>query len=156
MIIQQIRTIKGPNVYSHRPVLAMRLDLEDLTERESCDIPGFIDRLLHALPGVRDHHCGKGYPGGFVERLYEGTYFGHIVEHVCLELTDSAGISVNRGKTVQAIAPAIYEVAVEYKSERGMRRLLEIAVDYVQALIDDRPYPLEERIAEVIEIVDCY
>jgi cyanophycin synthetase len=156
MIIQQIRTIQGPNVYSHRPVLAMRLDLEDLTEKESCDIPGFIDRLLHALPGVHDHHCGKGRPDGFVERLYEGTYFGHIVEHVCLELTDRAGISVNRGKTVQANAPNVYEVAVEYKSERGMRRLLEIAVDYVQALIDDRPYPLDERIQEVIRIVDRY
>jgi cyanophycin synthetase len=74
-----------------------------------------------------------------VERLYEGTYFGHIVEHVALELADRAGISVNRGKTVSDGAENLYNVYVEYKSERGMRRLLEIAVEYVQSLIDGQP-----------------
>lgn len=101
----------------------MRLDLEELAGKESYDIPGFIERLLAALPGVHDHHCAKGRPGGFVERLYEGTYFGHIVEHVCLELTDRAGISVNRGKTVLAVADRIYDVAA--------REILKIVADHV-------------------------
>uniref|UniRef100_Q01RC6 Cyanophycin synthase-like N-terminal domain-containing protein n=1 Tax=Solibacter usitatus (strain Ellin6076) TaxID=234267 RepID=Q01RC6_SOLUE len=121
--------------------------------KESYEIPGFVDRILAALPGLHEHHCGKGYAGGFVERLREGTWFGHIVEHVCLELTDRAGIPVNRGKTVEAGAEGIFYVAVEYRSEAGMRRLLEISVDYVEALIAGRPYRLEEGIAEVIDIV---
>src|SRR3954452_2569327 len=154
--IESIRAITGPNVISHNPVLVMRLDLQDLTNRESYELPGFIDRLLAALPGVREHFCGKGYAGGFVERLHEGTYFGHIVEHVCLELTDRAGISVNRGKTLSDGRENLYDVYVEYKSERGMRRLLEISVEYVQSLIDARPYPLDERTAEVIDLVRRY
>src|SRR3954454_8546890 len=151
MRIESIRSIKGPNVFSHRPVLVMRLDIENLAGKESYEMPGFIDRLLAALPGIREHVCSKGHAGGFVERLYEGTYFGHIVEHVCLELTDAANISVNRGKTVRATSNAVYDVAVEYKSEAGMRRLLAVAVDYVQSLIDGTPYPISDRVAEVIE-----
>lgn len=156
MRIQQIRTIAGPNVVSHNPVLVMRLDLEDLTGKESYEIPGFNRRLEAALPGIQEHVCGKGHRGGFVERLCEGTYFGHIVEHVCLELTDRAGISVNRGKTISAGADNLYDVHVEYKSEAGMRRLLEVAVEYVECLVADRPYPLDERIAEVVDLIrDC-
>ena len=153
MKIQKIRAIQGPNVFSHNPVLIMRLDLEDLAGKESYEAPGFVDRLLAALPGIHDHHCGKGRPGGFVERLHEGTWFGHIVEHVCLELTDRAEISVNRGKTVETDTPGVFDVAVEYRSEAGMRRLLEVAVDYVQALVDGRDYALEDWLQEVREIV---
>jgi cyanophycin synthetase len=98
MKIQQIRTIYGPNVFSHNPVLVMRPDLMELTGKESNEIPGFLERLLAALPRMYEHHSGKGYRGGFVERLQEGTWFGHIVEHVCLELTDWAGISAIAAK----------------------------------------------------------
>ena len=153
MKILQIRTINGPNVFSHNPVLVLRLALEDLAGKESYEVPGFVERLLAALPGLHEHHCAKGRPGGFVERLREGTWFGHIVEHVCLELTDRAGISVNRGKTVGAGTPGIFDIAVEYRSDEGMRRLLQIAVEYVQALVDNRPYPLDEKIADVLEVV---
>jgi cyanophycin synthetase len=153
MRIDHIRTITGPNVISHNPVLVMRLDLEDLTGKESWQVPGFVERLIAALPGIHEHVCGRGRPGGFIERLNEGTYFGHIVEHVALELTDRAGISVNRGKTVSAGPENLYDVCVEYKNEAGMRRLLEIAVEFVQALIDGVPYCLDERIPEALDLV---
>src|SRR4051812_160732 len=120
MRIEQIKTVPGPNVFSHDPVLVMRLDLEDLVGKESYQIPGFIDRLIATLPGVHEHHCGLGRRGGFVERLRGGTWFGHIVEHVALELSDSLNISVNRGKTVSADQPRTFLVAVTYKSEAGM------------------------------------
>src|SRR5215212_1228920 len=99
MRIESIRTLAGPNVYSHSPMLLMKLDLEDLTEKESYDVPGFIERLLDPLPGLKLHHCSKGRPGGFAERLYEGTYFGHTVEHVALELTTLVGCKATHGKT---------------------------------------------------------
>src|SRR4051794_12445373 len=117
MKILEIRTVSGPNVYSHDPVLIMKLDLQELNEVETCQMPGFTERLLSCLPGVKEHHCGLGYPGGFVERLRGGTYFGHVVEHVALELTDAAGIPVNRGKTVSSAERGVYLVAVTYKSE---------------------------------------
>src|SRR4051794_13489893 len=154
MRIDQIRDIPGPNVYSHDPVLVMTLDLEDLTEKESYEIPGFNDRLLATLPGVREHYCGLGRPGGFVERLRGGTWFGHIVEHVALELSDALNISVNRGKTVSASEPGKFLVAVTYKSEPGMRFLLQVALELVQALVDDQPYPLQARLEEGRRVVE--
>src|SRR5947199_8430216 len=144
MKILNIRTIPGPNVYSHEPVLVMKLDLEDLAGRESYEGPGFVDRLLQLLPGCYEHYCGLGRPGGFVERLRGGTYFGHIVEHVALELTDAVGISVNRGKTIETDDPAVYRVGVEFRSEEGMRCLLRTAVDFVQALVERQPFPRQE------------
>src|SRR5678816_1309101 len=85
MKIESIRALNGPNVYSHRPVLLMHLDLGELAERESREFKGFNKQLLTILPGINNHHCSLGGPGGFVTRLEEGTYFGHIVEHVALE-----------------------------------------------------------------------
>jgi cyanophycin synthetase len=156
MKIQNIRTVPGPNVYSHKPVLVMQLNLEDLNEKESYEVPGFIDRLLALLPGVQEHHCGLGRAGGFVERLHGGTYFGHIVEHVALELTDPVGISTNRGKTVSCEGTGCYLVAVTYKAERAMRFLLEVAVELVQALVDNQPYPLEEKLQQARGLVADY
>jgi cyanophycin synthetase len=153
MRIEHIRTITGPNVISHNPVLVMRLDLEDLTEKESYEVPGFVDRLIAALPGIHEHVCGRGHAGGFIERLREGTYFGHVVEHVALELTDRAGISVNRGKTIGAGPANLYDVCVEYKNEAGMKRLLQIAVELVQALIEDRPYAIDEQMPAILNLI---
>src|SRR5206468_3243435 len=101
MEIVEIGAVAGPDGYSQQPVRVMKLDLEDLTGVESCQVPGFNDRLMPALPGVHEHYCGLGRRGGFVERLRGGTYFGHIVAHVALEMTDPVGISVNRGKPVE-------------------------------------------------------
>src|SRR3954467_7911860 len=98
MQIESIRTLAGPNVYSHRPTLLMRLDLGELDGKESFELKDFNERLLSSLPGLHDHHCSLGRPGGFAERLPEGTYFGHVVEHVAIELTNLAGIGVNHGK----------------------------------------------------------
>jgi cyanophycin synthetase len=153
MKIESIRTIQGPNIFTYRPALIMKLRLEEMTEKESHEAPGFIDRLLALLPGLRAHRCSKGRPGGFVERLYEGTYFGHIVEHVALELSGPVGISVGYGKTVYAGEPGFYNVVVEYKAERGMRFLLEAAVELVDALIKGEDFPLEQTLIEARTIV---
>jgi cyanophycin synthetase len=153
MRIEGIRTIAGPNVWTHKPVLVMRLNLEELAGRESNEFGDFNERLLARLPGAREHHCALGRPGGFVERLEEGTYFGHIVEHVALELSEGAGIPVNMGKTRQADEPGIYNVIVEYRAEEGMRYLLGVAVELVEALLRGEEFPLEERLEEARRII---
>src|SRR5215203_2946440 len=153
MHIHRIRTLAGPNIFSHRPMLAMELDLDDLYAVESYAVHGFNQRLMQLLPGISDHHCASGKPGGFVKRPHEGTYFGHIVEHVALELTDAAGISTTRGKTVATDVPGRYLVATEYKNEAAMKHILETAVALVDALVRDQPYPLESRMEEARAIV---
>jgi cyanophycin synthetase len=146
MRILGIRTITGPNVYSHNPVLVMRLDMEELAERETCEFGDFNDRLIALLPGLEEHVCGLGRRGGFIERLRGGTYFSHTTEHIALELTDAAGLSVNRGKTVWSGTPGVYLVAVEYKSEAGMRSLLTSAVDLVHTLLRGERFDVEAAV----------
>src|SRR5215208_4766642 len=152
MNIQSIRTLAGPNVYSHRPVLLMRLDLEDLYERESCELPGFVERLLALLPGLSEHHCSKGHKGGFVERLEEGTYFGHTVEHVTLELAGLAGCTATHGKTRYAGEGRVYNVVIEFCAEHATRHLLGQAVALVEAVIRGEEFPLEEKLQEAMAI----
>jgi cyanophycin synthetase len=153
MKLASIRALPGPNIYIHRPVLKARIELEHLTEKESTDFPGFTERLLHELPGLRDHHCAKGEPGGFVERLHGGTYFGHIVEHVTLELGCLAGAPAHFGRTVYAGAPGRYDMLIEYSNESVTRYLLPVAMDLVEAFVQGAPYSLREKLAEAQEIV---
>jgi cyanophycin synthetase len=152
MKIHKIRTLSGANVYSHSPVMLMRLDLEELNGKESREIAGFNDRLLESLPGLWHHHCATVRPGGFIERLREGTYFGHVVEHVALELMALADIATAHGKTRYAGEPGVYNVAVEYRAEPATRYLLEKAVTLVEALIRGEAAALEAWIGEARQI----
>src|SRR5919112_491991 len=152
MKIEGIRTLAGPNVYTHRPALLLRLDLCELAGRETREFEGFEARLLAALPGLSEHHCSKGRAGGFVERLREGTYFGHVVEHVALELAGLAGVGVTHGKTRVEREPDLYNVVVEYKAEHATRYLLEQAVAFVEATLRGEAFPVEERVAEARRI----
>ncbi len=142
MKIESIRTLHGPNVYSHRPVLLMRLDLGEHFERESREFRGFNERLLTLLPGIENHHCSLGQPGGFLTRLEEGTYFGHIVEHVALELTELTGIGRSHGKTRRDNG-SVYNVAIEFRAEKASTYLLEQSVKLVEAVLRRRLFPVD-------------
>jgi ribosomal protein S6 len=135
MKVESIRTLNGPNVYSYRPVLLMRLrlDLGELVERESREFNDFNERLLTLLPGIKNHHCSFGRPGGFMKRLEEGTYFGHVVEHVALELTELAGIGKSHGKT-RHDSGSVY-VVIEFRAEKATTYLFQQAVKLVEKLI---------------------
>ena len=147
MHIESIRTLDGPNVFHALPVLSMYLRLEDLADTYTDEVPGFTGRLVALLPGLRTHHCSRGYPGGFVERLHEGTYFGHVTEHVALEMAGMLGSPVTYGKTRYAGEPGFYQVIVRYRSEARMRSLLRSAVELVEAVVAGRPFPVEEHLA---------
>src|SRR4051795_2788020 len=92
----------GPSLYAHFPVIRLEIDLGPLEEWPSAKLgPAFTDRLIAALPGLREHGCSYNEPGGFVRRLTEdeGTWFGHVLEHVAIELQCLAGTRVSYGKT---------------------------------------------------------
>jgi cyanophycin synthetase len=152
MRVESIQTLTGPNIYSYKPVLLMKLDLEELAGAESCAIAEFNERLLQLLPGLHKHHCARGHAGGFVERLNEGTYFGHIVEHIAIELSQLAGIPTNFGKTRSTGREGVYNVVVGYSAEHAMRHLVTAAVEIVEALRRGEEYPLAECIAEAKSI----
>src|ERR1051325_8816080 len=113
MKIVELRRLRGPNVYLSRPAVVARIDLAGMTGVETSDVAGFPERLLRSLPGLAEHHCAAGAPGGFVSRMRGGTYFGHVTEHVALELSQRIGRDVSFGRTVATGTPGVYDVIVE-------------------------------------------
>src|SRR5580765_7658821 len=114
----------GPSLYAHFPVIRLTLDLGQLEQWPSMKLGrGFVDSLLESLPGLREHGCSYGEPGGFVRRLTEdeGTWLGHVLEHVAIELQNEAGTKVTFGKTREGGSPGVYDVVYEYEeAEVGM------------------------------------
>jgi cyanophycin synthetase len=108
-----IRHLSGPNVFTASPVSVARLELDELTCRETTEFGGFAERLAGLLPGLAGHHCAAGRPGGFLDAMARGTYFGHVTEHVALELSSLAGREVHLGRTMWAGADGSYDVMME-------------------------------------------
>ena len=147
MRLEDLRHLNGPNVYAARPVSVARLELGELTRRETTDYPGFADRLTAALPGLADHHCAAGRPGGFLAAMARGTYFGHVTEHVALELSALAGRDVHLGRTLWAGADGRYDVVLECPADEPAdsvvpAELLETAIAAIGDLLARRVPPL--------------
>ncbi|RYZ73511.1 MAG: cyanophycin synthetase, partial [Proteobacteria bacterium] len=153
MRILKFKTLNGANIYHRRPVMIMTIDLEENAEVSSGTLPGFKDRLVSWLPELKEHRCSPGYPGGFIERLERGTYFAHMIEHIALSLSTAAGIEVGFGKSIYAGKPGVYDVIVRFRSEAGMKLLLETAVELIDACAKELPFNIDERLSAVKEIV---
>ena len=115
--IRQTRIYRGPNVWARLPVVHAIVDIGEWEDRPSNVIPGFPDRLLALIPSLANHGCSSGRPNGFVERLREGTWMGHVFEHVALELQNLAGAEVTRGKTRSTDERGVYNVVFAYEQE---------------------------------------
>jgi cyanophycin synthetase len=101
MRIIEIKVLRGPNYWSVRRnrLIQMRLDLEEMEQRPTNKIAGFKERLEALLPSMYSHRCSVGVPGGFFERVEEGTWMGHVIEHIALELQTLAGMNTGFGRT---------------------------------------------------------
>ena len=126
---------RGPSPYGYRPVIRMTVDLEELEQHPSDQIPGFVDKLLKDIPSLHEHGCCYGEPGGFVRRLRDGTWFGHIAEHVAIELQCLAGTPVTYGKTRSAGPDGVYNIIVSFEEESVGMRACEVALDYLRSLL---------------------
>ena len=110
----------GPSLYAHFPVIRLGVDLGPLEEWPSGKLgAAFTGPLIAALPGLHEHGCSYGEPGGFIRRLTEGdgTWMGHILEHVAIELQNVAGEAVTFGKTRSNDVPGHYDVIYQYEQE---------------------------------------
>lgn len=134
MNILEHRALRGPNYFSRYPAIFMRLDIGELEERPSDLVPGIVERLTALLPTLQEHRCSVGRPGGFLERLERGTWAGHVVEHVAIELQNLIGFSVGYGKTIDSYDAGIYSVVYRYRDEAcGLAAGVE-SVDLVEHL----------------------
>jgi len=139
LTILQTQVFRGPNYWSYEPCVRMLVDLGSLEHWPSNTIPGFAAGLLELLPGVGEHSCSLGKRGGFRERLEEGTWLGHVAEHVALELQRESGAHISRGKTRSAGASGQYNVIFGYAEEQVGRAAGNLAVRLVNHLVKPTP-----------------
>ncbi|MBM3266121.1 MAG: cyanophycin synthetase [Candidatus Sericytochromatia bacterium] len=129
------RVLRGPNLYSPRPAYLLVVDLQELYDRPSTDFPGFADKMVDLIPTLGDHRCSRGYRGGFVERLHEGTYMAHILEHTIIELQCLAGVDVGYGKAREVKRhPGCYQIVVSYKLEKVVQEAVWVGIRIVESL----------------------
>jgi cyanophycin synthetase len=158
MRILKIQTLRGPNYWSIRrhKLIVMRLDLENLAETPSNEIPGFYEGLVEALPSLEGHYCSPGCRGGFLMRVREGTMMGHIVEHVALELQELVGMHVGFGRTRETSTPGVYQVVFEYLNEEAGRYAGRAAVRLCQSIVDRGRYPKAELEQDLQDLKDLW
>jgi len=146
--------MRGPNYWSIRrhKLIVMVLDLEDLEQKPTNKIDGFHDRLQEMFPGMYEHRCSIGAPGGFFQRVKDGTWMGHVIEHIALEIQSLAGMEVGFGRTRTYGKEGVYFVVFDYIEEKVGRYAAKAAFRIAEALINGEKYDLEEDIQEMREI----
>lgn len=154
MKIVEIKAMNGPNYWSstRHKLIVMVLDLEEMEQRPTDTIPGFIDRISALMPSLYSHRCSEGVPGGFYTRIKEGTWMGHVIEHIALELQTLAGMDTGFGRTRETTDPGIYHVVFSYQEAKAGIYTAKAAVKIAQALADNVPYDLAEDIQNLREI----
>ncbi len=154
MKINHINVMRGPNYWSIRRhnLIVMTLDLEELEEQPTNTIEGFYDRLKALLPSLYEHRCSEGVPGGFFQRVEEGTWMGHVIEHIALEIQTMAGMEVGFGRTRGYGEKGVYQVVFAYMEEKVGLYAAEAATRIAEALIANEPYSLEEDLQRMREI----
>ncbi len=133
--ILETRVLRGPNYWAREPVIRMLVDLGVLEQYPSNKLPNFTDALVALLPTLEDHACSLGRRGGFITRLRDGTWVGHIAEHIALEFQNLAGTDVRHGKTRAAGAPGQYNCIFEYREEQVGLEAGKMAVALVNHLV---------------------
>lgn len=155
MKIVEIKVLKGPNYWSIRrtKLIQMKLDLEEMEQRPTNSIPGFRERLEKLIPTLYEHRCSEDKPGGFFSRVEEGTWMGHVIEHIALEIQTLAGMDMGFGRTRgTGEKEGVYYVIFDYLEEDAGVYAAKAAVRIAQALADDVEYNLEEDIQQMREL----
>jgi cyanophycin synthetase len=152
--IINVLSLRGPNIWTYRPTIEAWVDIGDLEDSPSNTIPGFYDRLTGMLPALVEHHCGVGERGGFLQRLRDGTWPAHIMEHVMIELQNLAGVQTGFGKARETSTRGVYKLVVRARYEQVSRAALTAARDLVMAAIEVRPFDVAATVGQLREIAD--
>ena len=151
MKIIEIRAMRGPNYWSvRRPkLIQMKLDLEELEELPTNKIKGFKEKLQQLIPSIYSHRCSEGVPGGFLQRVEEGTWMGHVIEHIALEIQTLAGMDTGFGRTRGTGKHGEYFVIFDYIEEEAGILAAKLSVKIAQSIIDGSEINIEEFIQEL-------
>src|SRR3982750_4799931 len=142
MKILQLKVLRGPNRWStyRTQLIEMKLDLEESENYPTNTIDGFAERLENLIPSLYSHHCSEKKPGGFLERVKQGTWMGHVAEHIALELQSLAGMPCGYGRTRGDGRRGIYDVVFSYQVENAGLYAARAAIRIIEALESDQPY----------------
>ncbi|MBL7930241.1 MAG: cyanophycin synthetase [Bacteroidia bacterium] len=154
MKILEIRPMRGPNFWSIRrhKLIVMKLDLEELEDFPTDKIEGFSGRLEKMFPTMYEHRCSEDHAGGFFKRVKEGTWMGHVIEHIALELQTLAGMDTGFGRTRSTGEHGVYHVVFSYMEEKAGVYAARASVRIARALVDGKEYALDEDIQKLREI----
>lgn len=153
--VSRIRALRGPNYWRLAPVIACDVQLGSLEQVSSADIPGFYDRLTGFIPTLAEHYCTRQEPGGFLERLREGTHLPHILEHVALELQSLAGCDVSFGRVVPSGDPDTWWVIIAYEEEEVGLQSMRDAVKIVRACVAGREIDVNAITDQLISLYEA-
>ena len=153
----RVNYLRGPNMWTYRPVLEVWLDLGALEDFPSNLIPGFNERLTAALPALIEHHCGVGERGGFLQRLTEGTWMGHVLEHVVIELLNLSGMPTGFGQTRSTSGRGVYRMVFRARDEQVARCALAEGHALLMAMINGDAFDVAAAVTRIRDKVDdCY
>jgi len=154
IIFRKIVPLRGPNVWTYRPVLEAWVDIGELEDFPSNKIPGYYERLKAMLPSLIEHRCSYEERGGFLRRVEEGTWPAHILEHVTLELQNLAGLPGGFGRARETSERGVYKVAIRAWQEDVTRAALHKGRELIMAAMEDRPFDVAAAIEELTDMVD--
>ncbi len=154
MKILKVQALRGPNIWSvqRKKLIQMRLDLEEMEQFPTNKIDGFRERIENMFPTMIEHRCSEGTRGGFFSRIDKGTWMGHVIEHIALEIQTLAGMETGFGRTRETKTPGIYNVVFSYTEENVGMFAAESAVAIAEALISGATYDVEADIKRMREI----
>lgn len=154
MKIEKIQALRGPNIWSIRrkKLIQMRLDLEEMENFPTNKIEGFRERIEQLMPSLISHRCSEGTRGGFFHRIETGTWMGHVIEHIALEIQTLAGMETGFGRTRETKTPGVYNVVFDYIEENAGIYAAEQAVEIALALIENKEYDINACIQKLKEI----
>ena len=150
----RVTYLRGPNLWTYRSALEVWLDLGVLEEYPSHKLPGFVGRITAALPALEEHHCGVGERGGFLQRLQEGTWMGHVLEHVVIELLNLAGMPTGFGQTRSTSQHGVYRMVFRARDEAVARCALENGHRVLMGVINGQPVDVPAAVAAVRDAID--
>ncbi len=157
IIIRETFSLPGPNIWTIYPVLEAWIDIGELEDYPSDKIPGLYERLTTWIPSLIEHRCNIGERGGFLQRLRNGTWSGHILEHVVLELMNLAGLTGTRdgfGRTREMTERGVYKLIISNLHDGCTRLALDLARDLLLAAIRDEPFDVQATITKLRRQVD--
>jgi cyanophycin synthetase len=153
MEILSVKVLRGPNQWASFPCLEAWVDLGRLEDFPSNTLPGFNERIMAWLPTMIEHRCSIGERGGFFERLRTGTWMGHVLEHVTLELQTLSGTPVGYGRAREAKTRGVYKVVIEYKEEKFAIECLHAAHRLILAAIEDAPFDVTTEVKRLRQVL---